>query len=53
MQPDVHQNVRMVEIAMSLETVTAPLGGREIGVKKVLLLVLYTACAMVWILRSF
>ena len=35
-QLDVHQNARMVEIAMSLETVTAPLGGQEIDVKKVL-----------------
>ncbi len=35
MQLDVPQNVRMVETAMSLETVTAPLGGQEIGVKKV------------------
>ena len=42
MQPDVHQNVRMVEIAVSLDTVAAPPGGREISVKKVLLLVLYT-----------
>jgi hypothetical protein len=43
MQLDVPQNVRMVETATSLETVTAPLGGQEIGVKMVKPLY-YTYC---------